>query len=228
MASYTRNHFETSINRCKHLCSRECLDHTIDSIILYSTWTRFGFHGIPKALPTLRGSKRGTAICGSYFRKHVTRTMYRGNCTDDTFASHSLLDPMCWFGQGSNLVPHIWQSSAEPTALTVCLPVCLVIYLSGGWSVCLSACLSVYLAFYLFILWNSNIVKSHTFQASHLWTVPNFTYFLGIEQFWSVPLGCCCSPIWMMEWQLSHFYFLLKEPRSDMENWCIIPLLYHF
>ena len=138
MASYTRNHFEASIKRWKHLCSRECLDHSISSIILYSTWTRFGFHGIAKALTTLRGSKRGTEICGSYFRKHDTRTMCRGNCTDGTFASHSLLDPMCWFSQGSNLVTHIWQSCADPTALTVCLPVCLFIYLSVGWSVCLS------------------------------------------------------------------------------------------
>ena len=142
MASYTRNHFEVSIKRWKHLCSRECLDHSIGSIILYSTWTRFGFHGIAKALTTLRGSKRGTEICGPYFRKHDTRTMCRGNCTDGTFASHSLLDPMCWFSQGSNLVTHIWQSSAEPTALTVCLPACLSVHLSD----CLSGYLSIYLS----------------------------------------------------------------------------------
>ena len=222
MASYTRNHFEVSIKRWKHLCSRECLDHSIGSIILYSTWTRFGFHGIAKALTTLRGSKRGTEICGSYCRKHDTWTMCRGNCTDGTSASHSLLDQMCWFSQGSNLVTHIWQSSAEPTALTVCLPVCLFIYLSV-W-------LSIYLPFYLFILWNSNIVKSHTFQASHLWTVPNFTYFPGIKQFWSVPLGCWCSPIWMMEWH-SYLIFILffrSHVQRSMENWYIIPYLYHF
>ncbi|XP_029185799.1 uncharacterized protein LOC114953653 [Acropora millepora] len=76
-----RNHFEASIKGWKHLCSRECLDHSIDSIILYSTWTRFGFHGIPKALTTLRGSKKATEICGSYLRKHDTRTM----CREATF-----------------------------------------------------------------------------------------------------------------------------------------------
>lgn len=188
MASYTRNHFEVSIKRWKHLCSRECLDHSIGSIILYSTWTRFGFYGIAKALTTLRGSKRGTEICGSYFRKHDTQTMCRGNCTDGTFASHSP-----WIQcAGSARVQTLWLTFDSPVLNQLhWLSACLSVYSS----ISLSVWLSIYLPFYLFILWNSNIVKSHTFQASHLWTVPNFTYFPGIKQFWSVPLGCWCSSI---------------------------------
>ena len=132
---------------------------------------------------------------------------------------------------GSARVQTLWLTFDSPVLnqlhwLSACLSVCSSICLS----VCLSVWLSIYLPFYLFILWNSNIVKSHTFQASHLWTVPNFTYFPGIKQFWSVPLGCWCSPIWMMEWHsyLIFIFFFRSHVQRIMENWYIIPLMYHF
>lgn len=106
---------------------------------------------------------------------------------------------------GSARVQTLWLTYDSPVLNQLHWPsVCQSIYLSVDWSVSLSVCLSIY----LFILWNSNIVKSHTVQAFHLWTVTSVRYFLGIKQFWSIPLGCKCSPIWMMEWH-SYLIFIL-------------------
>lgn len=89
--------------------------------------------------------------------------------------------------------------------LPVCGSVCLLVYLPVCRSICLSVCLSIYLV----ILWNSNIVKSHT-QFRHL----TWEQLQGLDIFQVSRnyFGLCPGMQIFTHFdegltQLSHFYF---------------------